>query len=75
MRKSLEKEEEYYPDSDIRIVSPFFVCQCPEGHQYWGIFPTETCDMCGKKLNGCVPATEKQKKHPAGTDCFSIVHR
>ena len=54
---------EYYPDSRVKITSPFYIMACGCGHKEWHIYPEiAKCPQCGSYMKQVYP--EKGDKDP-----------
>lgn len=47
-----------YSDGTL-ILSPFYVCRCQNGHNYWSVTKQEKCSRCGADLK-LIPADKKR---------------
>ena len=46
----------YYPESSLKITSPFFVMSCTCGYREWRIFSDKiTCPKCGRDMVSVYP--------------------
>lgn len=54
------ERRKYYSDGVTKRTDPFYVCSCPNGHQYWSVTYQRTCNICKEKIE-CVPANIKKE--------------
>ncbi len=48
-----------YPNSDIKIASPFFSVRCGDcAAQYWSTRPVQRCRQCNGANINCAPASQ-----------------
>lgn len=64
-----QKQFDFYPDTEIKITSPFFVVDCPNcGRIYWVATPITKCTGCGCKDIKQVPADKASRTKMLGKD-------